>query len=100
MSQSRRHRFPVVAAIVALLLLVAAYVLSYAPVVRFTGLSPGNSAVYDPVDWILEREPFRAPLLAWAGFWGVGDEFREPIWFQDLMDSPKARAIQDGSGAL
>lgn len=100
MSQSRRHRFPVVTTIVALLLLAAAYALSYAPVVRFTGMSPGNSRVYDPVDWILEREPFRAPLLAWARFWGVEHEFSEPIWFQDLMDSPKARAIQDGSGVL
>lgn len=100
MSQSRGHRFPVVTAIVALLLLAAAYVGSYAPVVRFTGTQRGDSIVYDPVDWILEREPFRTPLLAWANLWGVGDEFRQPIWFPDLMNNPKVRAIQDGQGVL
>jgi hypothetical protein len=100
MTQSQRHRFPVVTAIVAVLLFAAAYVGSYAPIVRVTGMSRGNSIVYDPVDWILEREPFRTPLLGWADLWGVGDEFREPSWIQELMDNARVRAIQEGSGVL
>lgn len=102
MSVPPRSKFPVVATLVLVLLLCAAYVLSYAPAVRFMRLTPGESMAYRPVDWIMDRVPFRDPFLAWADLCGVGDEFRfrEPAWFHEVLESQKARAIQDDTGVL
>ena len=62
-----------------LFVLPLVYVLSYAPVFRFTG-DPGTGFFgsrkgwqepYQPVEWLTDNTPLREPLLFWAGLWGT-----------------------------
>ncbi len=81
----------------ALVLLAAAYLLSYAPVVRWHVAArvgtPGNTyldgydlPVYQPVDWIIDNTPLRTPLLWWTGVWGVRREFSVVAWYRTHSD--------------
>jgi hypothetical protein len=82
--------------------LVIAYPLSYAPVMRFkleqSSLSPMRShlhppidvtelPIYQSVDWLIDNTPLRKPLIAWAEFWGVEDEFCFKEQFRALVRS-------------
>lgn len=81
-------------AVIALVGLCVLYVLSYAPVVRFTGGSeepdpwhpfaglvpprPADSErfpIYAPIDWMIDHTPLARPLWWWAGLWGVRGDF-------------------------
>lgn len=76
--------------LVAFILIVSpiVYVLSYAPVFRFTndvqdGWGPFTPRQdwqewYRPVEWLTDGTPIREPLLSWANLWGdtVGADFR------------------------
>ena len=66
-------------AAVALLCVVVAYPMSYAPVVRFNrSVAFGRDLpMYAPVDWVIDNTPLRDPLFAWARLWGVEYEF---VW--------------------
>jgi hypothetical protein len=65
------------------MLLLLAYVLSYAPMFRVASgwesemVLPdgGPLGIYRPVDWMIDREPLRRPLLWWADVCGVGSNF-------------------------
>jgi len=66
-----------------LLVIGLLYVLSYAPVVRWTRnpsplvASDGSRfPVYKPLDWLIDNTPARNLLFRWADLWGVGDIFR------------------------
>lgn len=68
-------------------LLPIVYVLSYAPIVRFSE-GPDrwfevkeDYPLYHPVDWLIEQTPVREPFLGWAGIWGVRDRFQ---WAMEL----------------
>jgi hypothetical protein len=90
-----RRRHPLVP-YVAVLVLLLAYVLSYAPLVRWfiarhtrrTGpdsvtipLVDGEDLpAYRPVDLLIDASPLRAPLLVWAEVWGVRHNFE---WTSD-----------------
>jgi hypothetical protein len=76
-----RRRHPLVP-YVAVPLILLAYVLSYAPMYRLafggqTYVLPdgGPLGIYRPVDWMIDREPLRRPLLSWANVCGVGSSF-------------------------
>ena len=55
------------------------YVLSYAPVVRFSnGYRLANSRefpAYEPVDGLIDWTALREPLLVWADIWQVRGNF-------------------------
>ena len=60
--------------------MVAVYVLSYAPVVRYCIPPPVRGfekppvitvAIYRPVEWLIDYTPAKTPLLWWADLWGV-----------------------------
>jgi hypothetical protein len=72
----------VVPVVVLVLLLAVAYVLSYAPVVRWSLASSGlplmdgqDFPAYRPVDWLIDKTPLRRPLFLWADVWHVRFEF-------------------------
>jgi hypothetical protein len=77
---SRRHRWPIVAAVA---LLPVLYVLSEAPLVKLTGQIPFEGPygrywrVYQPVDWLYDETPLWMPLRAWARLWGAEDQIQE-----------------------
>lgn len=62
--------------IALLVLLPLVYVLSYAPAYRI-GKPAGwsridcQSAVYRPVEWLIDNTPLDEPLYRWADLWGV-----------------------------
>ena len=71
-------------AVVALLGIVALYVLSYAPVVRWMvwrdpslslAIDSDTVPFYRPVDWVIDNTPIYRPLFWWASVWGVRDDF-------------------------
>lgn len=82
-------------------ILVAGYVLSYAPVYRLRhGTFPKQSAMvasspwlgmsglmtgYAPVEWLMDRTILREPLCRWADLWGVGFGVRAGIRVRELF---------------
>ena len=81
----------------ALLVVVVAYPLSYAPVVRWKLDGPtaqgyfyplivdgADYPVYKPVDWLIDNTPLDRPLFAWASRWGVGDQFRSSAGMREF----------------
>ncbi len=69
------------------MLLAVLYVLSYAPVFRFTVDTEtflyfrereGWQELYVPIEWLTDNTSIREPLLSWAGLWGeeVEEDFR------------------------
>ena len=92
-AQKERHH-SIATWLLPLVLLGVAYVLSYAPVVRFKGPYSGNRPgaflfpidgsdlpVYRPVDYLIDETPLREPLFLWADLWGV----REPFEFASAV---------------
>jgi hypothetical protein len=88
MPHPSRRTFARWAAIV-LLIVVVAYPLSYAPVVRihleradpepdiFAPEIDGDVLpIYKPIDWLIDETPARKPLFLWARLWGVENRFR------------------------
>ena len=90
MTPQPKHRVPWTMIVVTLLVL--AYPLSYAPVVRFhkereaeVWLAARISSdfsfgfvylpAYRPIDWLVDNTPLHEPLMAWARLWGVEYEF-------------------------
>jgi hypothetical protein len=73
------------AVILALLALSLLYVLSYAPVVRWTArrTDPARETLFDgddfpvyrPLDWLIYHTPLRTPLFAWASLFGAREQF-------------------------
>ena len=55
------------------------YVLSYAPVVRFSNghrlAYISEFPAYEPVDGLIDWTPLREPLLVWADIWQVRGNF-------------------------
>jgi len=77
MDAEPKKRFHTITFTVILLLLLLAYVLSYAPAVRFGLESPPfdySIAAYKPVEWLIDETPLRRPLFLWTDVWGVRDE--------------------------
>ena len=74
-----RRPHPLVPYVAVPMLLLLAYVLSYAPMFRVASgwesemVLPdgGPLGIYRPVDWMTDREPLRRPLLWWANVCGV-----------------------------
>ena len=83
-------RTTIVPRIIAVILVLLFYVLSYAPMVRFVrgpyhsppprvlfsispnAFEPQNwETAYAPVMWLLDETPLNKPLLAWAELWNV-----------------------------
>ncbi len=68
-----------------LLFLGISYCLSYPAYVRHLIVTAPCSCIadldgqtlpfYRPVDWLIDHTPIRRPMLAWAQFCGVGDDF-------------------------
>ena len=92
MPHPTRQAFARWAAIAICCLVVVAYPLSYAPVVRwesrrlvaegvrdgvfyFSTIDGTNLPAYKPVDWLIDNTPLDKPLFAWARVWGVAFEF-------------------------
>ena len=48
---------------------IALYVLSVGPVVRFAGLTTTVRSVYAPLEWIADETPFGAPLEWYFDLW-------------------------------
>jgi hypothetical protein len=79
-------------AVVSLLGLAALYVLSYAPVYRLSyGPDPAGvfwrpydpkpwQSAYAPVEWLIDTEPSRTPLIRWAEICGVGSMWSDGIF--------------------
>ena len=66
----RKGRIVRYAAIIVVL--AVAYVLSYAPCVKFRMDTAYESGIfYRPVDWMIDETPLRNPFLHWAELWGV-----------------------------
>lgn len=79
--------------VLAIVLLVPGYVLSYAPVVRSvqSGSEWGNwrfgelvlavgsaeLAAYTPVEWLIDRTILKEPFMWWGDLWGVEASFRD-----------------------
>jgi hypothetical protein len=71
----------------ASIVLLTAYVLSYAPAVRYVkarqqpdpfrlyAADGYDLPLYAPVDWLIDRTPLYTPLLHWAEIWGVESDF-------------------------
>jgi hypothetical protein len=82
------RRKPVLPNIVlAVVLLVPVYVLSYAPALRlmhsrvvvdhpFMETVIPHVPGYAPVEWLIDNTPMREPLLRWGDLWGCGDDMR------------------------
>jgi hypothetical protein len=73
----------------ACVILPVLYVLSYAPVYRWQANRQNQifpvgpwRAIYDPVDWMMDKTPLRRPLLAWAEFWGIRSSFETDMHFR------------------
>lgn len=74
--------------VLALVLLVPVYVLSYAPVAAIMIQSAERHhgprwpairvaiPVYAPVDWLIDHTLLAEPLFRWAELFGIGNDFR------------------------
>ncbi len=76
-------------AVTALLIVVVAYPLSYAPVVRFKveciekhpefdyirTFDGADLPIYEPIDRLIDETILQEPLFLWARLWGVEAEF-------------------------
>ena len=62
------------------------YVLTYAPVMRFCGMSADGNWVYKPVVLLHDKTPCRRPLLFWADVCGVGNDVRVGILYRTETD--------------
>jgi len=94
-----------------LLILSAAYLFSFAPVVRMHGgWKPvattdgvGNPAtvnaqiysddlpVYRPVDWMIDNTPMQDVLYWWADVWGVRSPFTEAAMWRPARTAERIR---------
>lgn len=101
MDSSRNQWF--LKAVLVFFAVMVLYPLSYAPVVRvqretwkptahplsssvvsFYVIDSSTSAVYKPVDWLIDETPLREPLLWWAEVCGVRGSFE----FSALVRGP------------
>ena len=74
------------------LIVVLAYPLSYATVVRWkrerTGvdwIDGSRLPVYKPIDRLIDNSPLHKPLFFWAKLWGVEDEFRSAVLIRSIV---------------
>ena len=92
----RRHS--IIPRLFAIILLAVAYVLSYAPVVKFKqssttgtpaaslGLPTDGSILpfYRPVDYLIDETPLRSPLFLWADLWSARYELEVAATLRSL----------------
>jgi hypothetical protein len=85
----QRPRFTIVPQSTALTVILACvYLLSYAPVYRYSPAAdaPGASAlrcVFGPVECVIDSTPLRKPLLVWSDWWGVRRNIEWDIYMRE-----------------
>ncbi len=92
----RRPKFTFVPQTIALLVILTfGYLLSYAPVYRYSPAADAPGAgvlrfVYAPVEHVIDSSPLREPLLVWSDWWGVRGHIEWDSLFrgEDFLDIP------------